>query len=155
MAAAVEKNWDGRLKGVVVSRYGFAQACEQIEVLQASHPIPDAAGLAAAKKILALVEDLSSDDLVLCLVSGGGSALLTLPAGDITLHDKQTVNEMLLRCDAPISEINTVRKHLSAVKGGRLGAACAAATGQASGASERRSRHELRFGGRGDGWRDG
>ena len=125
MAAAVETHWDGPLEGVVVSRYGFAQACEQIEVLEASHPIPDAAGLAAAKKILALVEDLSSDDLVLCLVSGGGSALLTLPAGDISLHDKQTVNEMLLRCGAPISEINTVRKHLSAVKGGRLGAACA------------------------------
>ncbi|MAI10523.1 MAG: glycerate kinase [Rhodospirillaceae bacterium TMED167] len=127
MAATVEAHWNGPLDGLVVSRYGFAQTCDQIEVLEAAHPVPDAAGLAAAKKMLALVKDLSSDDLVLCLMSGGGSALLTLPARDISLHDKQTVNDMLLRCGAPISEVNTVRKHLSAVKGGRLGAACAPA----------------------------
>lgn len=127
MAAAVEAQWDGPLDGVVVSCYGFGQACEQIEILEAAHPIPDEAGLAAAKKILASVQDLTCDDLVLCLLSGGGSALLTLPAGDIRFDDKQLINDLLLRCGARISEINVVRKHLSAIKGGRLGAACAPA----------------------------
>jgi len=127
MAATVEAHWPGEIEGLVVTRYGFTQPCEKIEIVEAAHPVPDEAGLEAAKRMLGLVEGLTSEDLVLCLISGGGSALLTLPAGDIVFEDKQAVNDMLLRCGAPISEINTVRKHLSAVKGGRLGAACSPA----------------------------
>ena len=124
MAEAVERQWSGPLQGLVITQYGFRRPCNYREIVEASHPIPDEAGREAAQRMLKILEDLTKDDLVLCLISGGGSALLTLPAGNITFPDKQVVNEMMLKCGAPISEINTVRKHLSAVKGGRLGQAC-------------------------------
>jgi len=127
MARAVETHWDGPLAGLVVTRYGHAVPCERIEVVEAAHPVPDAAGRAAAARILALASGLSAHDLVLCLISGGGSALLAAPAPGITLEDKQAVNRALLRSGANIAEMNCVRKHLSAVKGGRLAAACAPA----------------------------
>ena len=120
MARAVEDNWGGPLSGLVLTRYGHAVPCRNIEVLEAGHPVPDAAGLAGAQRMLAMVQGLSRDDLVLALISGGGSALFALPAPGVTLEDKQTVTRALLKCGAPISEINCVRKHLSAVKGGRL-----------------------------------
>ena len=124
MAEVVEHHWSAPIQGLVITRYGFRKPCKYVEVLEASHPIPDQAGLLAAKRMMGYLQNLNNDDLVLSLISGGGSALLTLPAGDIKLADKQAVNEMLLKCGAPISEINTVRKHLSAVKGGRLGQSC-------------------------------
>src|SRR5262245_27260754 len=123
MAQAVEENWPAPLEGLVVTRYGHAAPSRRIEVVEASHPVPDAAGQQAARRILRLVQDLTPDDLVLCLISGGGSALLALPAQGITLADKQAVNKALLRSGATIAEINCVRKHLSAIKGGRLAAA--------------------------------
>jgi glycerate 2-kinase len=124
MARAVEKHWSGPLSGLVVTRYGYAVPCEHIEILEAGHPIPDAAGLRAAQRMLERVRGLSEDDLVLCLISGGGSALLPLPAQGLTLEQKQDVNRALLASGATISEINCVRRHLSAIKGGRLAAAC-------------------------------
>lgn len=127
MAAAVESAWDGPLEGLVVTRYGHAVPTRSIEIVEAAHPLPDAAGERAARRILALAESLGPDDLALCLISGGGSALTTLPAPGITLADKQAVNRQLLACGATIGEMNTVRKHLSAFKGGRLAAACAPA----------------------------
>lgn len=123
MARAVEEHWPGNLSGLVVTRYAHAVHCDRIEVVEANHPIPDAAGLAVAARILTLVDGLTSDDLVLCLISGGGSSLLALPADTITLADKRNVNQQLLRCGATIDEINCVRKHLSAIKGGRLAVA--------------------------------
>jgi hydroxypyruvate reductase len=123
MARAVEAAWPGRLDGLVVTRYGHGEPCARIEVVEAAHPVPDAAGEAAARRILALAEGATADDLVLFLASGGGSALLTLPAPGLTLDDKRAVNALLLACGATISEINCVRKHLSAIKGGRLAAA--------------------------------
>jgi hydroxypyruvate reductase len=108
----------------VVTRYGYAVPCERIEIAEAAHPVPDAAGLAAAGRMRDLVGGLTADDLVLCLISGGGSALLALPLDGITLEDKQAVNRALLASGASISEVNCVRRHLSAVKGGRLAAAC-------------------------------
>ena len=120
MAKAVEEHWDGPLSGLVLTRYGHGVACRNIGVLEAGHPVPDAAGLAGARRMLDMVQGLTEDDLVLALISGGGSALLALPAQGLTLDDKQTVTRALLKCGAPISEINCVRKHLSAVKGGRL-----------------------------------
>ena len=125
MAQAVEKHWPGPLAGLVVTRYGYGVPCERIEIVEAAHPVPDAAGLAAAQRLLALPETLAitADDLVLCLISGGGSALLPLPAGALTLEDKQAINRALLASGATISEMNTVRRHLSAIKGGRLAAA--------------------------------
>jgi glycerate 2-kinase len=123
MAQAVEEAWDGPLSGLVVTRYGHAVPCSQVEVVQAGHPVPDAASERAARRILELVSGLSDGDLVLALISGGGSALLALPAPGITLADKQAINTALLRCGAPIEAINMVRKHLSAIKGGRLAAA--------------------------------
>ncbi len=123
MARAVEDHWPGPLTGLVVTRYGHNVPCRRIEVVEAAHPVPDANGQAAAKRILGMVKGLSSDDLVICLLSGGASALLTLPTSDITLEDKQLVTRELLRSGATISEINCVRKHLSAVKGGRLAGA--------------------------------
>src|SRR5258707_2326429 len=120
MARAVEQAWPGPLGGLVVTRYGHGVACERIEVVEASHPVPDAAGARAAERILESVKGLTSDDLVLCLVSGGASALLALAAPGLTLADKQQVNKALLKCGATISEMNCVRKHLSAIKGGRL-----------------------------------
>jgi glycerate 2-kinase len=134
MAQAVEALWpaDKPMSGLVVTRYGHtpprpAGVPERIEVVEASHPVPDAAGLAAAERILALTQGLTADDLVLCLISGGGSALLTLPADGLTLEDKQRINKDLLNSGAGIGEMNCVRKHLSRIKGGRLAAACAPA----------------------------
>jgi glycerate 2-kinase len=127
MARAVEQHWPGPLSGLVVTRYGHGVACERIEVVEASHPVPDAAGQRAAERILAAVQGLGPDDLVLCLISGGGSALLALAAPGLTLADKQQVNKALLRSGAAIGEMNCVRKHLSAIKGGRLAAAAAPA----------------------------
>ena len=127
MAKALEDVWDGPLEGLVVTRYGYRVPTERLEVVEAAHPVPDAAGLAAARRILELVQGLTKDDLVLCLISGGGSSLLALPAEGLTLEDKQAVNKALLKSGATISEMNTVRKHLSAIKGGRLAAAAAPA----------------------------
>ncbi|MDE0201482.1 MAG: glycerate kinase [Rhodospirillaceae bacterium] len=124
MARAVEDHWDGPLEGLVVTRYGHRVPTERIEVVEAAHPVPDAGGREAAVRILSLAEGLGKDDLALCLISGGGSALLTLPAPGIELADKQAMTGALLRSGAAIDEINCVRKHLSAIKGGRLGAAC-------------------------------
>ena len=124
MARVVEANWAGPLSGLVVTRYGYAVPCARIEIVEAAHPVPDAAGLAAAERIMALVAGLGADDLVLCLISGGGSALLPLPLPGLTLVDKQAVSRALLACGASISEINCVRRHLSAIKGGRLAAVC-------------------------------
>lgn len=123
MARAVEDHWPGPLTGLVVTRDGHGVPCDRIEIVEASHPVPDARGLEAARRIRALVEGLGPDDLVLALMSGGGSALLTLPAPGLTLEDKRSVNAALLRSGAPIGAINVVRKHLSAIKGGRLAAA--------------------------------
>jgi hydroxypyruvate reductase len=127
MAKALEDAWDGPLEGLVVTRYGYRVPTERLKVVEAAHPVPDAAGRDAARRILELVKGLSSDDLVLCLISGGGSALLALPAEGLTLEDKQAVNKALLKSGATISEMNTVRKHLSAIKGGRLAAAASPA----------------------------
>ena len=124
MAKAVEDNWTGPLEGIVVTRYGYAVPCQRIEILEASHPVPDANGLKAAERILKRVSGLTADDMVLCLISGGGSALLPLPAEGLTLQDKQEINQALLVSGASISEMNCVRRHLSAIKGGRLAAAC-------------------------------
>jgi glycerate 2-kinase len=124
MARAVEDNWPGELSGVVVTRYGYHVRCERIEIVEAAHPVPDAAGIAASQRILDAVKDLQPNDLVLCLISGGGSALLVRPLPGLTLADKQAVNRALLKSGASIGEMNCVRRHLSAVKGGRLAAAC-------------------------------
>jgi hydroxypyruvate reductase len=123
MAKAVEDHWQGPLEGAVVTRYGYEVPCSRIEIVTAAHPVPDAAGLAAAQRILALAQSAGPDDTVLCLISGGGSALLPLPLPGLTLADKQEVNRALLSCGATITEMNTVRRHLSAIKGGRLAAA--------------------------------
>lgn len=124
MARAVEQAWPDRpLEGVVVTRYAHTAPTDRIRVVEAAHPTPDAAGRKAAGEILRLAEGLGADDLLLCLISGGGSSLMTLPAPGLSLEDKQTVNRALLRSGANIGEINTVRKHLSAIKGGRLAVA--------------------------------
>lgn len=128
MASALERNWyGGHLSGLVVTAYGHAMPCEQIEVIEAAHPVPDQNSEIAAQRILNLVADLNEGDLVICLLSGGGSSLLALPAPGITLADKQQINKALLKSGADIHEINCVRKHLSAIKGGRLATACAPA----------------------------
>ena len=127
MARAVERHWAGRgvpLQGLVVTRYGHAVACEHIEIVEAAHPVPDEAGHAAAQRMLHMVQGLSPNDLVLCLISGGGSSLLPLPLPGLTLAHKQAVHQALLRSGASIGEMNCVRRHLSAIKGGRLAAAC-------------------------------
>lgn len=124
MARAVEEHWRGPVTGLVVTRYGYAVACRHIEIAESAHPVPDAAGMRAAERMLEAVAELGADDLVLCLISGGGSALLPLPAPGLTLDEKQAVNRMLLNSGATISEVNCVRRHLSAIKGGRLAAAC-------------------------------
>ena len=124
MAKAVEDHWPTAVSGLVVTRYGHGAKCRQIEVVEASHPVPDNAGQQAAIRMLDMVRGLTEHDLVICLISGGGSALLSLPADGITLEQKQAINKALLKSGATISEINCVRKHLSAIKGGRLGLAC-------------------------------
>ncbi len=123
MALAFENHWPGPLQGLVVTRYGHGAPCKRIEIVEASHPVPDAEGLAAAGRILKLATGLTADDLVVTLISGGGSALLSLPADGLTLADKQEINRALLVSGASIDEMNCVRKHLSAIKGGRLAAA--------------------------------
>ncbi len=128
MARAVEDHWPGmksQLSGLVITRYGHAVPCKHIEIVEAAHPVPDAAGRDAARRLLTeTVANLTPDDLVLCLISGGGSALLALPGEGITLEDKQALSRELLNSGATIGEINCVRKHLSAIKGGRLALAC-------------------------------
>src|SRR6202167_236298 len=124
MARAVEDNWRGDLSGVVVTRYGYSVPCQRIDIIEAAHPVPDAASVAASERILAAVRDLRPEDLVLCLISGGASALLVRPLPGLTLEDKQAVNRALLKSGATIREMNCVRRHLSGIKGGRLGAAC-------------------------------
>lgn len=123
MAASVEHHWAGNLAGTVVVPYGHGAETRRIEVIEAAHPISDHAGVAAAGRVLACVKNLGADDLVLCLISGGASALLALPAPGLTLTNKQAVTQSLLRSGASIAEMNCVRKHLSAIKGGRLAAA--------------------------------
>ena len=127
MARAVEDHWPGPLEGLVITRYGHQVPTRHIEIVEAAHPVPDLAGREAAERVLGLVRGLGPDDLVLCLISGGGSALMTLPAPGLTLQDKQAINRALLRSGANIGEMNCVRKHLSAIKGGRLAAAAAPA----------------------------
>ncbi|ASV83736.1 MOFRL family protein [Ochrobactrum quorumnocens] len=124
MAAAFERVWDAPLEGVVVTRYGYATSCERIEIIEAAHPVPDEAGLAASKRLFDAVSNLTQNDLVVALISGGGSALLPSPPQGMTLEDEISVNKALLASGAPISAMNAVRKHLSTIKGGRL-AACA------------------------------
>ncbi len=125
MARAVEikardQGWIDRLEGLVVTRYGHGADCDTIEIIEAAHPVPDAAGAEAARRIQEMASGLTSEDLLICLVSGGGSALLTAPADGVTAEEKAAVTRALLRSGAPIGEMNCVRKHISAVKGGRL-----------------------------------
>jgi glycerate 2-kinase len=127
MARAVEAAWDGPLSGLVVTRYGHGDWCQRIEVVEASHPVPDHAGAAAAQRMLDLARTMGPDDLVLALVSGGGSSLITLPAPGVSVEDLRQINKALLRSGAPIGDMNMVRRHLSSIKGGRLAAACGAA----------------------------
>ncbi|MFA5664498.1 MAG: glycerate kinase [Castellaniella sp.] len=127
MAQALEAVWPGPLEGTVVTRYGHAVPCRHIRILEAAHPVPDAAGQQAARQLFDQVRGLGPDDLVISLISGGGSALLPLPGAGITLADKQAISKALLRSGANIREMNCVRRHLSAIKGGRLAAACAPA----------------------------
>lgn len=127
MAQAFETLWNGPIEGVVVTRYGYAVPCQHIQILEAAHPVPDQAGEEAAHRLFAQVGGLTSDDLVVCLISGGGSSLLPLPGPGVTLDDKQAISRALLKSGASISEMNCVRRHLSGIKGGRLAAACAPA----------------------------
>jgi glycerate 2-kinase len=124
MAQALEAHWPGSLEGLVITRYGYERPCQRIEIVQAAHPVPDAAGLAASARMRALLSGLTADDLVIALISGGGSSLLVAPGEGLTLADKQAVNTALLKSGASISEMNCVRRHLSALKGGKLGALC-------------------------------
>ena len=120
MAAAYEKAWDGPLEGVVVTRYGYGTPCQRIEIIEAAHPVPDEAGLVASRRLFDAVSNLTDDDLVVALISGGGSALLPAPPEGMTLADEIAVNRALLASGAPISAMNALRKHLSTIKGGRL-----------------------------------
>lgn len=124
LAAAFEDLWQGPLSGVVVTRYGYACATKAIKVLEAAHPVPDAAGLAASEALFAAVAGLGADDLVVALICGGGSALLPCPPGDLTLEDEAALNRALLASGTPISVMNAIRKQVSGIKGGRLAAAC-------------------------------
>ncbi|WP_029064747.1 glycerate kinase [Labrenzia sp. DG1229] len=126
MAEAVEDVW-GACEGLVITRYGYGRPCQGIEIVEAAHPVPDEAGLVATRRMLDLVESLEDNDFVLALISGGASALLIAPAGEVTLSEKQDVNQKLLSSGAPIGQMNTVRKHLSGVKGGQLAAAASPA----------------------------
>lgn len=127
MAQAVEAHWNGPLSGLVIVPYGYGRQSERIEIVEAAHPVPDEKGGEAAKRILEMVRGARADDLVLCLFSGGGSALMSLPAPGLMLHEKAFLNNALLKSGADIAEMNCVRKHLSAIKGGRLAAAVAPA----------------------------
>lgn len=127
MAQAVERHWQGPLSGVVVTRYNHGADCRSIKVIEAGHPVPDGAGITATNEILEAVQGLGADDLVICLISGGGSALLTKPAPGISIEEKRDINRALLHCGAPIDEMNCVRRHLSVIKGGGLATACGAA----------------------------
>ncbi|MBB6181348.1 glycerate kinase [Pseudorhizobium flavum] len=126
MAAALEDLWDGPLPGVVVTRYGYGCATRIVEILEAAHPVPDAAGLVASRRLFDAISGLTEDDLVIALICGGGSALLPAPPAGLTLADEVALNEELLASGAPISAMNVVRKHLSTIKGGRLAAATSA-----------------------------
>jgi glycerate 2-kinase len=123
MARALEQHWPGDISGLVITRYGHAVPCQHIEIVEASHPVPDQSGADATRRILALAQGLGENDLMIALISGGGSALLSQPADGIDLADKQALNQILLRAGTPIGDMNVVRKHLSAIKGGRLAAA--------------------------------
>jgi len=127
MAKVVENAWVGPLEGLVITRYGHNVPCKTINVFEASHPVPDQAGVEASRKILETVSNLTPDDLVICLISGGGSALFVQPPEGVSLEEKQALTRDLLACGAPIDKINTVRRHLSLAKGGRLAEACAPA----------------------------
>ena len=127
MARAVEAAWDGPLSGLVVTRYGHGERCERIKIVESGHPVPDEAGAIAAEQMLAMAREMGPDDLVLALVSGGGSSLITLPAEGLSMTELRAVNVALLRCGAHISDMNMVRRHLSRIKGGRLAQACGAA----------------------------
>ena len=128
MARAVERAWDGPLSGLVVTRYGHGEDCKRIEIVQAGHPVPDDTGAAAAQRMLEMARQAGPDDLVLALISGGGSSLITLPAPGVSMADLKSLNMALLRSGANISDMNTVRRHLSSIKGGRLAQACGRAT---------------------------
>lgn len=127
MARAFEQAWPGELSGLVVTRYGYAESCERIEIVEAAHPVPDAAGLKAAARLMELVSGLGEDDLVVALISGGGSSLLPAPAPGLNLEDEQAINRALLASGAPIGVMNLIRNQFSTIKGGRLAAACAPA----------------------------
>lgn len=124
MAKAFEAHWEGPIRGMVVTRYRHGEQCKHIEVIEAAHPVPDEASTLAAHKTLALIDSAADDEHIFCLLSGGGSSLLSLPAEGISLPQKQAVNKALLKSGAAIDEINCVRKHLSAIKGGRLALHC-------------------------------
>ena len=124
LAAAFETLWPGPVDGVVVTRYGYGCATRRIKVLEASHPVPDAAGLAASAALFQAVDGLTADDLVVALICGGGSALLPCPPGDLGLEDEAALNRALLASGAPISVMNAIRKQVSGIKGGRLALAC-------------------------------
>lgn len=124
MARTLEAHWEGPIEGLVITRYGHGVPCKHIEIVEAAHPVPDEAGFLATERVRRLVNGLGPDDLVIALVSGGGSALLAAPGVGLSLAEKQMINRGLLECGASISEMNCVRRHLSAVKGGRLAAAC-------------------------------
>jgi glycerate 2-kinase len=124
MAAVAEDHYASEIGGLVITRFGYAVECGKIEIIEAGHPIPDIYGYNATLKMLKVLAGLSKNDLVLCLLSGGGSSLLTFPAEGLSLEDKQHINEILIRSGATINEINIIRKHLSQVKGGRLAQVC-------------------------------
>ena len=123
MARALEQHWDGPLTGLVVTRYGHAVPCKKIEIVEAAHPLPDSSSLHSAERMLSLVKGLTKDDLVIALFSGGGSSLLALPADGISFNEKRAINRFLLQSGIPISQMNCLRKHISAIKGGRLAVA--------------------------------
>lgn len=127
MARAFEQAWEGELSGLVVTRYGYAERCDRIEIVEAAHPVPDEAGLDAAARLKALVSGLGADDLVVALISGGGSSLLPAPAKGLTLADEQAINRSLLGSGAPIGVMNLIRNQFSTIKGGRLAALAAPA----------------------------
>ena len=120
LGQAFEKLWNGPFEGLIVTRYGYSAPCEKIEVVEAAHPVPDEAGLEAAQRLMELVTNLTEDDLVIALITGGGSALLPMPPAGLTLKDEQELNDALLKSGAPISVMNQIRKHCSGIKAGRF-----------------------------------